>query len=431
MKAICKSIVVRLLTWEAAHMLRRHKPTVIAITGSVGKTATKDAVYQVLRASHKVRKSEKSFNSEVGIPLTILGLPNAWSNPWQWFRNLVAGAFLALFSRDYPEVLVIEAGVDRPGDMQQLTQWFRPDYVIVTRLPDVPVHVEHFGSPEEVVQEKMVLAEALASDGVFIYNHDDAILQEEVKQVRQKHIGYARYAHASYLIQDDQTTYDEQGIATGFRFTLQTPQDTSYTITGTGTIGMQLAYVYTAAAVVGEQFGVSAEEIAVQLADHTPPPGRMRVFPGIKETTLIDDTYNSSPVAVESALHTLNELQVQGRKIAVLGDMLELGSYSVEQHTRIGILAAQLTDALYAVGVRSRGTAQAALEHGLPEEVIFQYDSVERAGKELQQWLEPGDVVLIKGSQSIRMERIVEEVMLQPDQASQLLVRQSKEWLRR
>lgn len=431
MKAFLKQIVVRVLTWEAACLLRRHKPTIIAITGSVGKTATKDAVYQVLRTTHKVRKSEKSFNSEVGIPLTILGLPNAWSNPWRWVCNLLAGAFLACFSRSYPEVLVIEAGVDRPGDMQQLTQWFQPHYVIVTRLPDVPVHVEHFSSPEEVVREKMALVEALASDGVLIYNHDDTILQNEVTQVRQKKLGYARYAEAPYLIQNDQTVYDDQGLPTGFSFTLQTPQDTSYTITGTGTIGMQLAYVYTAAAVVGEQFAVDAATITTQLADHVPPPGRMRLLPGLKHTLLLDDTYNSSPVAVESALHTLNELQGEGRKIAVLGDMMELGSYSVEQHTRAGVLAAQLADALFTVGVRSRATAQAALEQGLAEENILQYDNAERAGKELQQWLQPGDMVLVKGSQSMRLERVVEEVMQHPEQASQLLVRQSKEWQRR
>lgn len=431
MKTIFKNLVVRVLTWEAAHLLRRHKPTIIAITGSVGKTATKDAVYQVLRTTHKVRKSEKSFNSEVGIPLTILGLPNAWSSPWRWARNLFAGAFLAIFSRDYPDVLVIEAGVDRPGDMRQLTRWFRPDYVIVTRLPDVPVHVEHFASPEDVVREKMTLVEALADDGVLIYNHDDPILQREVEQVRQKHIGYARYAHAPYLIQEDKTTYDAEGLPTGFSFTLQTPQDAAMSVAGKGTVGMQLAYVYAAAAVVGDQFEVPNDTIVQQLLDHVSPPGRMRVVPGIKSTLLLDDTYNSSPVAVESALQTLHELQTNGRKVAVLGDMLELGAYSVAQHQRMGVLAAKLTDALFTVGVRSRATAQAALENGLDEAAILQYDGAERAGKELQQWLEPGDIVLIKGSQSIRMERVVEEVMQHPEEASTVLVRQSKEWLKR
>jgi UDP-N-acetylmuramyl pentapeptide synthase len=194
---------------------------------------------------------------------------------------------------------------------------------------------------------------------------------------------------------------------------------------------MQLAYVYAAAAVIGEQFSVPTEVITKQLAEHLPPPGRMRLIPGIKNTLLLDDTYNSSPVAVESALHTMNELKVKGRKIAVLGDMLELGSYSVQQHTRIGTMAAKLTDVLFTVGVRSRATAQAALESGLPEDSFLQYDSAERAGKELQQWLEPSDVVLVKGSQSIRLERVVEEVMQDPEQASELLVRQNKEWLKR
>ena len=141
MKDLFKNIVVSILTLEAQILLRRTKPTIIAVTGSVGKTSTKDAIFSVLKNYRKTRKSEKSFNSEIGVPLSVLGLPNAWNNPVLWMWNIIEGFFIACFSRDYPEVLVLETGVDRQGDMKRLTAWLKPDIAVITRLPDVPVHV--------------------------------------------------------------------------------------------------------------------------------------------------------------------------------------------------------------------------------------------------------------------------------------------------
>lgn len=429
MKHFLKRWVARILTAEARILLRRHNPTVIAVTGSVGKTATKDALYTVLRKHYRVRKSEQSFNSEIGVPLTVLGLRNAWSNPVHWMRNLIAGLFVALFSRSYPELLVIEAGVDAPGDMRKLTSWLRPHYVVLTRLPDIPVHVEKFASPEAVVAEKMELVHALLPEGVLVYNQDDVTIQEQVATVRQRSVGYGRYSDAPYRISQDRTTYRDD-VPTGIEYTLTTPTD-SGVVAITGTLGMQTAYVYTAAAAVAGEFGIPVSDVVADLAQHELPAGRMRILPGIKGTVLIDDSYNSSPVAVESALQTLGELKYATRKIAVLGDMLELGQYSVAQHERIGALVPRVADVLCTVGVRARGIAQGALAHGLSDPVVFQYDDAARAGQELQTMLRPGDVVLIKGSQGIRTERIVEEVMREPLRAPELLVRQSAEWKRK
>ena len=143
MRSIFKSLIVNILTFEAKLLLRRAKPKIIAVTGNVGKTSTKDAIYEVLRNHVHARKSEKSFNSELGVPLSVLGLDNAWSNPLLWIKNLVDGLILALFPANYPKFLVLEMGVDRPGDMKALTDWITPDVVVITRLPEVPVHVEY------------------------------------------------------------------------------------------------------------------------------------------------------------------------------------------------------------------------------------------------------------------------------------------------
>ncbi len=429
MKDYFKKFVITILTAEAKLLLRRTKPTIIAVTGSVGKTSTKDAIFSVIKRHKKARKSEKSFNSEIGVPLSVLGLPNAWSNPVMWFWNIVEGLFIALFSKNYPEVLVLECGVDRPGDMRSLTAWLKPDIVVITRLPDVPVHVEYFSSPEAVCAEKLLLASALKPNGVFIYNHDDPKLLAALEDIRQPSIGYSRYAPAQFTASQDEIVYRDD-VPAGSQFVLK-HLDESVNIKVLGSIGVQNAYTFAAAAAVAAQFDISLNAVAEALAQHSGPAGRMRVIPGIKGVCIIDDTYNSSPIAAESALQSLRELRGFKRKIAVLGDMLELGQFSSREHERVGAVAADAVDMLLTVGVRSRKTAEGALEHGLSEKVVFQYEESVQAGKELQNMIQPGDVVLIKGSQGIRAERIVEEIMAEPNRASELLVRQEEAWSQR
>lgn len=429
MKDLFKQVVVAILTAEAKLLLARTKPTIIAVTGSVGKTSTKDAIFAVLKHHRKTRKSEKSFNSEIGVPLSVLGLPNAWDNPLLWTWNLIEGIFIALFSKNYPEILVLEAGVDRPGDMTKLTSWLKPDIVVLTRLPDVPVHVEYFHAPEAVAAEKLVLAEALKPQGICIYNHDDATLLAAMSGIRQPSVGFSRYAPSHYTASADEIVYrDDIPVGSQLRIT---HLDETVTVRALGSIGVQNAYTFAAAAAVAAQFDISLTAVAEALASHVGPVGRMRIIPGIKGTCIIDDTYNSSPTAVESALQSLKELRGFTRKIAVLGDMLELGQFSTREHERIGTVAAQAADILITIGVRSRKTAEGALESGMSEKNIFQYEDSLTAGRELQQMLKPGDVVLVKGSQGIRAERVVEEVMAEPDRAPELLVRQDTSWKQR
>ncbi len=426
MKKIFKQFVVAIITYEAKVVLRRSKPTIIAVTGSVGKTSTKDAIFSVLKNHRKVRKSEKSFNSEIGVPLSILGLPNAWDNPLLWIKNFIDGAIIAFFGRDYPDVLVLECGVDRPGDMAALAKWLKPDIIVMTRLPDVPVHVEFFGTPEAVVAEKLELLKALTPHGIFIYNHDDMKLQEVAGDMRHSAVGFGRYLPTHFTASQDQVIYHNDNPV-GSSFTLTHLQE-SVLVKVFGSVGVQNAYTYSAAAAVAAQFNISLPDVVTALRDHLGPPGRMRMIPGIKGTLIIDDTYNSSPTAAEAALQSLQELRGAKRKIAVLGDMLELGQFSSREHERIGELVPKCADALFTLGVRSRKTAEGALEHGLSEKMVFQHDDVARAGRELQAFIQPGDIILIKASQGVRAERIVEEIMEHPEDASSILVRQDASW---
>lgn len=418
--------MVAILTWEAKLLLSRTQPTIIAITGNVGKTSTKDAIYAVVKEHLPARKSQKSLNSEIGVPLTILGLENAWSNPILWLKNLVDGLLIAIHPGQYPKILVLEIGVDTPGDMAALTTWLKPDIVVLTRLPEVPVHVEYFVSPEAVIVEKMQLVEALKADGTLVYNHDDEKINQLIESVRQKAIGYSRYSPSQFFVQGDRIVYDGSRPV-GMEFDL-TYLDTEAVMRVQGSLGVQHAYNYAAAVAVGSLFNISIIDATAALTKHTPPPGRMRILPGLKDTMLIDDSYNSSPVASERALQTLQELDGFSRKIVVLGDMLELGKYSSREHEKVGEQVPKVADILITVGIRARKIAEAALENGMSEKNIYQYDDVKRAGRELQQLMKSGDVILIKASQSIRAELIVEEVMAEPERAEELLVRQDPGW---
>jgi UDP-N-acetylmuramoyl-tripeptide--D-alanyl-D-alanine ligase len=429
MKNLFKQLVITVLQWEARLVLRRHRPTVVCITGSVGKTTTKDAIYAAVSDSVPARKSEKSYNSEFGVPLTVLGLRNGWNNPFLWVLILIEGAVVALFSRRYPAVLILETGVDHPGDMQRLTSWLTPDVVVLTRFPTVPVHVEQFDGPEYVIEEKMDLPRALRQNGVLIINADDDLVMNAAKEIRQTHITYGRYREAAVRTTDVSLTYVDNRPA-GTKFTITSPSGAADVVIN-GVLGEQQAYAAAAAAAVAGHLGVTMPDAAAGLGTLVPPRGRMRVLPGLKGTTLIDDTYNSSPAAAVHALETLAKIKHAKRRIVVMGDMLELGRFSKEEHLAIGKTVATVGDVLLTVGVRARGVARGALNHGMDEANILQYEKTDRAGRELQTLLQPGDVVLVKGSQGIRMERIVKEVMNEPDRASELLVRQESVWDKR
>jgi UDP-N-acetylmuramoyl-tripeptide--D-alanyl-D-alanine ligase len=148
MKKIFKKIIIAILTAEAKMALYRWDPKIIAVTGNVGKTSTKDAIYTIFSKLSTVQKSEKSFNSDIGVPLTILGLKNAWSNPILWTINIIIGLLTAIFKKRNEKWLILEIGADRPNDIKNITKWIKPDIAVINKIGETPVHVEYFGSAE-------------------------------------------------------------------------------------------------------------------------------------------------------------------------------------------------------------------------------------------------------------------------------------------
>ena len=436
MQSFLKKTVAVLLRLEARLALRKYKPHIVAITGSVGKTSTKDAIYSVVAAGAYTRKSEKSFNSEIGLPLTVLGQPNAWHNPLKWLENLFDGLLLVLWRRRYPEWLVLEVGADRPGDIRSLASWLSVDVAVITRLPEVPVHVEFFDSAEQVKEEKASLLRALKSDGaVVLYADDTEVVALRHRAPSARIVTFGLSAEADVRAHDVEIVFaerDGRSVPAGMRAKVTMGEKTGE-LTVLGAIGAHALLPALAAVGVGYSLGRDWGQILEALKGYEPPHGRMHVVMGEKETLLLDDTYNSSPAAAAAALEALALLPKvpRARKIAVLGDMLELGRHSVEEHRKIGALAAEAADILLTVGFRARDIAQGALDNGVADGKIFQFEDAERAGHELEAMLKVGDTILIKGSQSMRMEKIVEEIMQYPDEAANELVRQDAEWKKR
>ena len=441
-----KAVIVTFLTIESKLILRKYKPFIVAVTGSVGKTSTKDAIYSVLKDHGRyVRKSDKSMNSETGLPLTIIGVPNAWRSMSGWLRNIVKGAGLILKKKEYPDVLVLEIGADHPNDIKKIVKWLRPDISVITQVSDTPVHVEFFPSPDDVFEEKASLATAVKDGGrliLFADNEKVLSMSDRVKNRNVKVISYGASDKAEIKGTDYQPVYSLQELPTGdnlpqfsnpkvpvgFTFNL-TLNGSVYPVSISGILGKTYMFPLLAAGAVGWARNIPIIDILNGLNSYMPPRGRMNILSGTNNSTIIDDSYNSSPDAVLSALGTLKGLNCSGTKIAVLGDMMELGQYSAEEHRNVGREVFGATDELITVGQRSRATADEAVKTGLPVSRVHSFDTSVEAGDYLKSIIKSGDTVLIKGSQSIRMERAVAMIMTNPETAVDTLVRQEKEWL--
>ena len=426
MKSIFKKIIFTILQCEARIILKKYKPKIIAVTGSVGKTSTKDAIFSVMSSSFHIRKSEKSFNSDIGIPLTILGCQTGWNDPIIWTKNIIIGFDMILFTKKYPDWLVLEVGADRPDDIKKITKWVKPDVVVVTAFAKVPVHVEFFAGREAIIREKQYLVEALKHDGVLGVNGDDDDAMRMKEKSKNISLIYGTDDLADLIASEYQFHY-ENGSLDGITFKVSY-QENSIPIVIKGSLGMQNVYSALAAIAVGLSQKINIIKAGEALLNHKTPNGRMRIIPGMKNTTIIDDTYNSSPVALTSALQTLKMIQTKGRKIAILGDMMELGKHSVEEHYEAGKLVAQSADILFTIGIRSRKIAEGALDGQMDEKNIFQCDDSVEAEKLVREMLREGDIILAKGSQSMRVERVVKGIMADPNTAKDFLIRQEDEW---
>ena len=426
MNGIFKKIIIYILRIESQLVLAKYKPKVVTITGSMGKTSTKDAVFSVLSIFTHVRKSEKSYNSEIGLPLTVLGVPNGWNNPAVWIQNFWKGLKLILLPHQYPKWLVLEVGVGKPGDIRRTASWLKSDVVIVTAIGHTPPHIEFFSSRKHLIEEKSELVDTLKPDGLLVLNADDEAVYEMRRKIKSRHIAFGFSPDAEIRASEENISYGEDSVPRGITFKIGENGNT-LPVMIEGVFGRNHIYASLAALAMASGLKFSILGAIEALKRHDLPPGRMRLLAGIKGSFLIDDTYNSSPVACELALKTLEELKAK-RKIAVLGDMLELGKHTMDAHKNIGYLASERANILIVVGQRAQAIKEGALANNMDPQKIFEFNNSAEAGEFLKTFIKKGDLALVKGSQSIRMERAVAAVLLHPERAKDLLVRQDREW---
>lgn len=418
-------ILEKILKAMATAVLKRRRPIVIGITGSVGKTSAKEAVFCALSSKFNVRKNEKNYNNEIGIPLTIIGAETGGRSILKWAVVFLRWTQACFFEENYPEMIVVELGVDRPGDMKYLTSFTKPFVGIVTNVSGS--HMEYFGSLEKISKEKGILVEKLPEKGFAILNADDSNVSRMLERTKASVITYGFTQESSIRALNFSYAYDDNGK----------PDGISLKVEGEGkSIPMRLrhilaphqAYAVLSAIAVATAFKMNMLDAINSLQDFYSPPGRMNLIGGIKNSYIIDDTYNASPVSTLAALETFGKLGAK-RKIAVLGDMLELGDEEENGHREVGKKIFEIkADFFIAVGDRMKKAVEEMVSLGFAKENIFVFDDPEKAARKLQEMMHEGDLVLIKGSQGMRMEKVVEEVMADPLNAQNILCRQNIEW---
>ncbi len=426
-KKIAKKIIIFILIWETRLILKIHRPKIIAITGSVGKTSTKDAIYFALKDFLPVRRSEKSYNSELGVPLTVVNQKSGWSSVFLWVKVLLGG-LKVIFQKDYPKWLILEVGADHPGDIRKIVKWLKPDLAMVTRLPEVPAHIEFFKNKDEVVAEKMSLVEGIKDDGWAILNLDDQILKTKKNNLDSKHILTYGFSAAADVYASDVVVEYQAGAPWALSFNINTA-GVKKPVLLKGVLGQHQIYSFLGAVAVAKILELNISQVVDKLVEnYRLPKGRFNLLAGIKGSLILDDTYNSSPEASAKAMETIKDLKLQGRKIAVLGDMLELGVYSAEAHFKIGQQAGQTFDILITTGKKAKGINKGAINAGLAEDFCLHFEDKSLIGAWLKDNIKSGDLIFVKGSQGMRLEKVVAKIMLQPELKKGLLCRQDDGW---
>ncbi|MFA6486035.1 MAG: UDP-N-acetylmuramoyl-tripeptide--D-alanyl-D-alanine ligase [Candidatus Magasanikbacteria bacterium] len=428
-----KTSIVYLLKYFSKKIVSKYSPDIVGITGSIGKTSTKDATAAVLSARFNVRSNVKNYNNEIGVPLTIIGFEATPGKSLIGWVRVFGRALDLLFWRDknYPDILVLEMGADKPGDIKYLTDMAPCKVGVLTFISHA--HTEFFKTIKKIAQEKRAIISHLASDGFAILNFDNDLVMENRDKTKAEIVTYGFRAGSDLRASDVNLFLDKKDFGAGginFKVSYGGNMVPAYL---PGVVAEHLVSSALAGLAVGIVFGVNLVEGIEALKKLRPIAGHMRLLPGIKNTLIIDDTYNSSPEPVKSALKTLANLplDVGAERYAVLGDMLELGPETENAHREVGLSVAEHgIDFLITVGEASKITAKAALEGGLKEHCIASFADSVSAGKFLQEKLRTGDITLIKGSQGSRMEKIVKEVMAEPERAEELLVRQGPAWMR-
>ena len=433
MKVVIRRFILSIL-WRAVRIRVAHdNPYVIAVTGSVGKTSTKEAIATLLERTGKpVVKTQANMATDTGIPLSLLGFADRAKTRGRWVsvlkRALIAN-FPTFSERPY---YVLELSSDTPGDLAFLAKHF-PIHIAVFTTGG-PVHLELYKSEQAVVDEIATLLQFVQPDGLLITNADDSALRGITSSVRTQTYGITSKTRVD--LRGSIAKRTREGLLCAIEWGQpkksldSVPSRRSENLTFTAAIwGEHQMYPLLAAALVGLHEGMKGDVLKQGLEAYQLPAGRGRIISGHRSVTVIDDTANSSPEAVDAGVAMLKPYAGKRRTVAILGTMNELGEFSENAHRAIAANAAGKVDYLVALGQFAPVMQQAAQKAGMHKESIISYLKPEQLMSQLSQVVQKDDVVYLKASQNgMRLERIVKQLMQHPESAAELLVRQGNEW---
>ena len=365
-------------TLEALQMLSQYylakiNPKVVAITGSNGKTTTKDMVASVLSTQFNVTKTNANFNNEIGVPMTILDIePNT-------------------------EILVVEMGMDRPGQLDLLSHLVEPDVAAVTMIGEA--HIEFFGTRDKIADAKMEIVNGLKEDGIFVYNGDEPLLAQ-----RSENLPFTKTFGLSE--DDDFTAYDITSTPQATSFKVKQIEDTEFKIPMLGSYNVNNALVAIA---IGSLFRIREENMAKALLEVDLTNNRTEWIEGTKHEKILSDVYNSNPTAVKEVLKAFTADKINGRKIAVLGDMLELGDQSSQLHASLAdSLNPDEVQSVYLIGDEIK-VLYDKLVDVYPAQNLFYFkaDQLDDLYEQLNSEIYEGDEVLLKASHGIHLEQLL------------------------
>lgn len=347
---------------------------VIAITGSVGKTTTKDMISSVLMQKYRVLKTEGNFNNEIGLPLTLFRLEESH------------------------EVVVLEMGMNQFGEIHNLSKVARPSIGVITNIG--VSHIENLGSKEGILQAKRELFDFMTENSIAVLNGNDEYLMTLENDLKQKIIWYGTEKE-HHVFSENITPRGLEGISA-----LINTEKGSFSVL-IPVPGGHMVLNAMAATAVGLQLGLSLEEIKTGIEAFVPTKMRMAIIKTGKGTTIIDDAYNANPVSMKASLDVL--VGSKGKTAAILGDMFELGTFSEKMHYEVGKYAAELKiDTIICIGEASQAMCHGALDCG--HRNVFYYPSQDLFLEEGVANLEAGITILVKASRGMHFEKTVEKL---------------------
>jgi UDP-N-acetylmuramoyl-tripeptide--D-alanyl-D-alanine ligase len=358
----------------------RYSIPVVAITGSNGKTTTKEMVAAILSRSWKVLKNHGTFNNLVGVPLTLLQLDSTH------------------------EAAVIEMGMNQPGEIERLTEIVQPSVGMITNIQ--PAHLEGLGDLASIQAAKGALFAGMPATGTLVVNRDDSRVLDEAASFPGRQVGFSAKGDPAEVSLERVVGMDGEGS----RFLLRLPEETLEV--HLPVLGLHHIKNAVAAAAVAWALNLPASSIGAALANFHPVDKRMEVLTLPGDIRVINDTYNANPGSMAAALETLMQVKQQGRALAVLGDMLEMGEDSASLHRQVGSIAAKEgVDYLLAMGKQASHLLAGAVEAGMARDQLTEAGNHEEIAAQVHGLMAAGDWVLVKGSRGMRMEKVVEALM--------------------